>query len=282
MIKKEKLKKLYQASKKSRSRAYRLVLFILAGYLFFFTSNLILPQPISTPSEIGRELSYAAQRSVTIYNATYDKEQQLFEVVMAMKNETYDNVNEYYFFPSVTGRHSYGSLTAAQIFNDSLITVLRIENLKPFDELKIVFAPRLSENLEDIPSSTVGTLTFNRENLDYAKVSERTREDYLGYRFESALETAEEELSNAKAEKERLTSNLAAIEKENEELSKDMQYFTAEEKRQAEEKIKANKKTKAELALAIEKAQQEVEKQKEKYNEAYKMLHKNFEEKEEK
>ncbi len=280
-MKQENIRKLYRASKRRRTWTITIALLIFAGYLFFFTSNLTIPQQISQATEIGKESYYAAQRSVTVYDVTYDKQAQLLEVVLALKNETYDNVNDYYFFPQVSGRRKYGILTVNPVIQDTLITVLRIEHLKPFDEVKIVFAPKLSENLDEIPNSVVGSLVFNRTNLKYEEIqTNRTRSDYLRYRFEAGLKTAQEALAAAKEEKQRILANVDAIEKESEQLTADMKYFTDDEKKQAKAKINAKKAEKAELLISAEKAQQEIELQEKKYKEAYDMLDKNFEEEE--
>ena len=55
-----------------------------------------------------------------------------------------------------------------------------------------------------------------------------------------------------------------------------MKYFTSDEKQEAKAKMKANEKNWTELNLSISEAEETIRILQEKYDEAYRMLHKNF------
>ena len=257
-----KRKRLYAASQKRHRRHVILLVSILLIYAFFFTSNFTLPQPISDATAMDVALRYSPDRSVTIYDAKY---------------YAYDNVNDYYFFLNATGRHRYEGLKVDTVIHDSLITVLRVSGLKPFHEARLIFAPKVSENLEEIPDSLVGALTFNKGNLKYERIDESlTRDDYLTYRFQSVVKTSKEALAAAHKNLEQLLAKQEALKRENEDLTENMKYFTSDEKQAAKAKMKANEKNWTELNLSIAEAEETIKVLQEKYDEAYRMLHKNF------
>lgn len=274
-----KRKRLYAASQKRHRRHVILLMSILLIYAFFFTSNFTLPQPISDATAMDVALRYSPDRSVTIYDAKYDKEARMLELVLTFDNYAYDNVNDYYFFLNATGRHRYEGLKVDTVIHDSLITVLRVSGLKPFHEARLIFAPKVSENLEEIPDSLVGALTFNKGNLKYERIDESlTRDDYLTYRFQSVVKTSKEALAAAHKNLEQLTAKQEALKAENEDLTENMKYFTSDEKQAAKAKMKANEKNRTELNLSIAEAEERIKVLQEKYDEANRMLHKNFDE----
>ena len=55
-----------------------------------------------------------------------------------------------------------------------------------------------------------------------------------------------------------------------------MKYFTSDEKQAAKAKMKANEKNRTELNLSIAEAEETIKTLQEKYDEANRMLHKNF------
>ena len=268
--------RLYSATKRRRTKGRALMVAIALIYVFFFTSKLFIPQTMSEATDVGVPLTYTPDRGVIIYAATYDKEAELLELVLNFSNSSNDNINKYYFFMKAKGRHKYDNLQIDVIYEDSLITVLRVP-IKKFDEVSLIFAPKVAEKVEDVPSSVVGTLTFNKGNLKYGHIdTSKSREDYLIYRYESTIASLKSEITNAKSELERLKNRRDALKNENIELEENMQYFTDEEKNAANRKIKANESAREDVNESILATENKIVSLEEKYSEAISLYNKNF------
>ena len=76
-----------------------LACFVFAGYLFFFSSRLILPGGISAEyTPIGTELEFPGQnKTVTVSRWEYSPEQHLMEVELLFDNRSFDGINTYVF-----------------------------------------------------------------------------------------------------------------------------------------------------------------------------------------
>ena len=268
--------RIYNATKIRRTKRLFIIGAVILIYAFFFTSKLTIPQPLSEETFVGVPLRYTPDRGVIIYAATYDKEAELLEIVLNFSNSSKDNVNNYYFFAVASGRHNYDNLHVDVVYEDTLITVLRVP-IRKFDEASIVFAPKVSDNIEEVPSNLVGTITFNRNNLKYDHIdTSRSREDYLIYRYESAVTSLKDEITEAKTSLENLKSRREALKAENADIEENMKYLTDEEKLAAKRKIKANESTRDEVNKSILEAENKIASLEEKYAEALSLYNKNF------
>ena len=71
-------------------------LFILGGYLFFFTSNMIIPTStkyLFTPP--GQVANFSPTRTVTLVRWNYSPEQKLMEIIVSMENNDYNGKDTY-------------------------------------------------------------------------------------------------------------------------------------------------------------------------------------------
>lgn len=231
--------KIYRESKAAKRKTVALISLIVVVYVFFFTSKLTIMSPLSEATAIGVPLTYTADRGATVYDATYDSEAEILEIVLNFTNSSGDNVNNYYFFLTAEGRGKYEDISVDVIYEDVMITVLRA-SIKQFREAKLVFAPKVAE-VSQIPESLVGTIVFNHDNLSYEKLKERTRAEYLAYRYEVLISQTKIEIENAEEDIKGFWEKIKALTEENTELSDSMKYYTEEEEAAAKRKISANK-----------------------------------------
>lgn len=263
----------YESTVKKHTMKF-VLLGVLTVYLLFFVSNFVIPHPVSSAYTVmGETYSYAADRSVTVYEAIYDKDAQLFEVTMELSNNSYDNVNDYYFFLVPEGRYTYTNVTVETVMHDSMVTVLRVPNLRRFDEASLVFAPKLSEDLNEIPDDAVGTLVFNRNNISYDTIDqERSRSEYITFRLQANVEVKQEEVKAAETKLSELENKRAALEKEIQDLQENMDLYTSSEQESILNKIEGNGEVILEVDEEIEKQKKEVQYLKAEYEEILELL----------
>lgn len=249
--------KIYRESKAAKRKTVALISLIIFVYVFFFTSKLTIVSPLSEATAIGVPLTYTADRGATVYDATYDSEAEILEIVLNFTNSSGDNVNNYYFFLTAEGRGKYEDISVDVIYEDVMITVLRA-SIKQFREAKLVFAPKVAE-VSQIPESLAGTIVFNRDNLTYEKLEERTRAEYLAYRYEVLISQTKIEIENAQEDIKGFEEKIKALTEENTELSDSMKYYTEEEEAAAKRKISANKEAEENQRQSILKTQGKIE-----------------------
>lgn len=248
--------KIYKESKIAKRKTVVMLSIIILVYAFFFTSKLIIKEPLSEATTVGVPLTYTMDRGVTIYDAIYDEDAELLEIVLNFTNSSGDDVNDYYFFLTAEGRYRYDDITVDVIYEDVMITVLRIP-IKEFREAKLVFAPKVAE-VSKVPENLVGTIVLNCDNLSYEKIKERTREDYIAYRYEVSIMQLKNEIANTEEEIKGYNEKIKALEKENKELSDNMKYYTKEEELTAKRQIKANEEKQESIRTSIISSEEEL------------------------
>lgn len=248
--------KLYKETKARKRKSSTKIIIVVLIYVFFFTSKLTIVPPLSEATAIGVPLTYTVDRGVTIYAATYDSDAEVLEIVLNFTNSSADNVNNYYFFMTAEGRGKYDNISVDVIYEDVMITVLRA-SIKQFREAKLIFAPKVAE-ISQIPESLAGTIVFNRDNLTYEKIKERTRAEYLAYRYEISISQVKSEIENAKEEIKSFEEKIKTLEEENTELSDNIKYYTKEEEATAKRKISANKEKEENLRQSILNTESEI------------------------
>ncbi len=249
--------KIYRESKAAKRKTVAFISLIIFVYIFFFTSKITIMSPLSEATAIGVPLTYTADRGVTVYAATYDSDAETLEIVLNFANSSGDNVNNYYFFLTAEGRGKYDNISVEVIYEDVMITVLRA-SIKHFREAKLVFAPKIAD-ISQIPESLVGTIVFNRDNLSYEKLKERTRGEYLAYRYEVLISQVKSEIENAEEDIKGFEEKIEALTEESTELSDSMKYYTDEEQASAKMKISANKEAEENQRQSILKTQYKIE-----------------------
>ena len=223
--------KIYHKQKKRKSKYY-LIGAVVIIYCFFFLSSLILPAQRTDKADttpVGEPVPFAENRTVTLVDAKYSKEQELMEIVLHFTNQNYDNVNEYYYALTLAGASTKG-MKVEEIYNEDLFTVLRVKDVPPkYTEMTILFAPKVVDET-DITDEITGTVTLNKFNVTSATIElNKARTAYLAERMNLVIANYEKQLSRQKNKLEELQQMEAAIISENEEFEKNKKYMTDQE-----------------------------------------------------
>lgn len=232
----EQKNKVYRKAKRSKTPLY-LMGTILLVYLFFFCSNLFIPQGEihkETTTRMGEEVPFAENRTVTLIQATYSPKQQLMEIVLQYTNENYDNVDDYYYTLTLAGADTKG-LTVKPRFEESLITVLLIEDLpKDYKELTLLFAPK-TVAMDQITDEITGSVVLNAYNVTEGTVdTTKTKSAYLKERLEVVLDSYQKTLQRQEKQKQELEDRIDALLAEQEAFLENKRYMTEEEVQQGE------------------------------------------------
>lgn len=220
------------------------ILFLLILLVFFLLSNIILPAKLAKKSEvthIGSNYEFDYLRSFTVYEIAYSKSQQMLEVVMEFENENYDGIDDYFYAFSAIGS-STKNTKIDEIFHDSLITVIRITGVKPFDEAELLFAPKYGK-LSEATDSQTGIITINKYNANYVDHIDttKTKVQYLIDRIEIIIKKLEKKLNAENEKLQNLKKQITGLENENIELENNKSFLTNDEISSVDAKIIKNK-----------------------------------------
>lgn len=255
--------KIYHEKKKTRKPIY-IVIGVLIIYAFFFTSKLTIPQPITDKSDvtiIGEEVEYGDNRGATLVSAEYSKEQEMMELVLNLKNDNYDNINDYYYALTAVNEKS-DKIKIKEVFNEDLFTVIRLNGVKKnYREIEFLIAPKLAD-INEITDDQTAILTLNKYNVtSVSKIkTDKTKTDYLKERLMGMLQQLEARLAKQEDKLEKLEVKKAALGKEIADSEKEQKYMTAEEVQEIIERNQSNRDLIDETTDAIEKQKKKIEK----------------------
>lgn len=260
--------------KNEKVRTFRNIFFTIVAlvYICFFTSRLWMPAELTSKENVtrpGKEITYCSEeRTYKVVSATYDEEKKEFEIVMQLKNRSFDGINDYYYAFDLSGaskRHT----VIKEILNDSLVTVVRIYNIKDFREMTLYIAPKLSEDISDITDEQTAFLTFNKFNITYGEIDDnKTAEEYLKDRIKGIYEDYLKDEERQKAKIDELSAELDAAEKERMEISESMEFMTYEEQIYAQKQLESLDERNAEIKKKIEAEKGKLERLQEKIENA--------------
>lgn len=241
---------------KKRNTFVVLLIAIIAVYLFFFTSKILIPEPITDKSmvtKIGDTTDFAQNRTYTLLSAEYSPDQMVMEIMITFQNLNYDNVNDYYYAITSTGADP-SDIIINNLYNEDLFTVIRLENLKKnYGEIDLLFAPKVGK-IEDVTDDMTGTIILNKYNVDEKNMIdlEKTKEDYLQDRLEKIIDELYKKLNRQEEKLELLINRKTALEDEISNSEKDADYMTAGELYEQEKAINENKEELEETKKEIE------------------------------
>lgn len=262
--------KIYNKQKKRKSKFYIIGAVVLV-YCFFFLSSLILPAQRTDAdhvTKIGEEISFAENRTVTLVDAKYSKEQEMMEVVLHFTNQNYDNVNDYYYALTLTGASTKG-LEVQEVYNEDLFTVLRVKDLpKNYTEMTLLFAPKTVE-LGKVTDDITGSVILNKYNVSADTIDvHKGRTEYLAERMNTVIITYEKQLKRQENSLDELLQKKTAIESENSEFEKIKKYMTDQEIEQKELVIIENQERLVEIQEDIKTQQIKISNTKQKITDA--------------
>lgn len=232
----------YRNNRNKTMRVATIIIIILI-YIFFFTSQLTIPNKITDKSEttkIGQNIEYGENRSYTLISAVYSEDQSMIEIVMQLQNSNFDGIDSYYYAHALTGSDEAGTYTK-EVINDQIITVVRINSVKEFDEILFQFAPKTSDDIEKIKDESVGEIVLNKHNLTYRKIdTKKTKYDYLKERLDTVIADYEKKLISTNNKISELETQVLSLTNENEQLEKSKSFITSQEYEDALIKISDN------------------------------------------
>lgn len=231
----------------SNARTTRVFLLVLIiGYLFFFTSNMTIPDKITSKEEttkINEVNEYMDGRSCQLLSATYDREQETMEVIVHLTNNTYDGIDSYYIAEKLNNG-STKNLVTREVLDDPLMTVIRISNLKPhYREMQLMIAPKLT-SIDKVKDSQTAFITLNKYNVTQGSIDlNKTKQDYLAERLQTVLDSYQKEFNDLTRKDNDLEQQIENAKKQNEDLEKNKLYMSSKEIDNANNQIADNEQT---------------------------------------
>lgn len=256
-------------NRKTTKNTIILLIIVSLIYLFFFTSKIIIPDPITEKSDttkIGEKYSYSDNRSFSLLSCEYSKENKEMEIILDLENNSYDNHNGYYYAAEVLGASN--NIEIEEVVNEQLLAVYKIKNLKSFDEVIFMLAPKI-EQLDSITDEDTAFIILNKynvKNVDY--IGLKNKEDYLLLRLEKGIENYKKSIKDLKKEIEELEEQEITLISDNEELESNKKYLTEDEIIDAEYKQYENENLIKDIELDIQNKNYDLEELIIKYNDA--------------
>ena len=236
---------------------------IVLMYAFFFTSKLTLPEHISDrtlTTKIGQENDFSENRSCTLVSAKYSESQNVMEVILNLKNENYDNVNDYYYALTSVGEDP-ADIKINEIYNEDLFTVIRLENLDPsFREINFLIAPKTVADINKVKDENTASIILNKYNVSNVQHIDldKTKTEYAIERLEGMVGTLNKRLDRQNKKLQELNTQLKALKEEENLLNEESKYMTDSEVREKKEHINQNDNLQAEVEQEIVKQQNKI------------------------
>lgn len=261
--------RLYTKRNRIRVFSFALCAVILTGYLSFYILSSMLPKdslvetPFNTEISFGEDDMSGAERIFTLYEWDYCEEKNTMEVKMKFFNGEFDGIDDYVYYIT-TEKGSTKDVKIEPVMSNSLMDVIRIQNIKPgFDFITLYFAP----DKEEISDADIGSVSIYEEHLrPIDKIVDKSENRYLIERLESVIASYTEDNRRLKREVSGIDEKIRNIRQQSEDIEMDKAYQTVEEAKLSDEEIQKNdalilslQKEKDELIKAEESNTSEIE-----------------------
>lgn len=253
--------KVYQENQKSK-RYIVIAIVIFVIYVFFFTSKLIIPDPITDKNlvtKFGKETDFAENRTYTLISAQYSEEQKMMEVVLSLNNKNYDKIDDYFYAITSTGANTK-KITINEIYNEELFTVIRLENVpKKYGEINLMFAPKTT-SLEDVTDEQTGSIIINKYNISNVDNIDlnKTKSGYLKERLDGMITSLENRLDKQQNRLDELKTKAAALQEDIDSFESDKKYMTNDEINNKQEIVLQNQTDIKEINAEISKQESKI------------------------
>jgi predicted nucleic acid-binding Zn-ribbon protein len=237
--------------------------FITLGFTFFFLSGFFFSSGKASEELAtipGKTYDYSSGRTYELIEAYYSADEQVMEIIVSLTNRSNDGVHDYFWVLDAISPSAIKKAAVKESMSTGLVTVLRIEGLKPgYEELYLIFAPKLAEKEEDISSTDTAQFVINKYNTRYVSaIEKRSEKDYQLLRLDRAIAKTDKELALRYEQTETHQETIAGLTSENEALIADMDFLIPSEKTAAAETIAGRKKKIEELEDSIRKLEGEI------------------------
>lgn len=240
---------------------YAILIVIIIGYVFFFTSPLWVSEKTAAedPTEIGTAQTFGedGEKSFTIDTWRYSPSQNLMEIKFKVANNAFDGKDLYNFTVGYQGAKNYSTPGIEQMVQDPDYVVLIVRNIPTEWTSICVSLYYAGQNVEN----TEPLLNFYASSDSISRVSHIQILSSNGYR--AAL--VDERISALNKRKASLQKSIdannkksAAMDKSMEEITERMTLDTDEEKENDESAISDIKSQQGELKAANDQAKEQI------------------------
>lgn len=240
---------------------YVILIVIIIGYVFFFTSPLWVSEKTAAedPTEIGTAQTFGedGEKSFTIDTWRYSPSQNLMEIKFKVANNAFDGKDLYNFTVGYQGAKNYSAPGIEQMVQDPDYVVLIVRNIPTEWTSICVSLYYAGQNVEN----TEPLLNFYASSDSISRVSHIQILSSNGYR--AAL--VDERISALNKRKASLQKSIdannkksAAMDKSMEEITERMTLDTDEEKENDESAISDIKSQQGELKAANDQAKEQI------------------------
>lgn len=212
-------------------------LFILGGYLFFFTSNMIIPTStkyLFTPP--GQVANFSPTRTVTLVRWNYSPQQKLMEIIVSMENNDYNGKDTYQSncIVNVGGKDYKATLTP--IISETNYYVMHIKNVpNNFGQATLQIQIK-----DDNTADSVRLYTNRNEIKVVDNITAKTKEEYLQEQAQDSIEQYQADMEELQKQNEDIKIQITNIENVNLQLEEDKKYQTEKEITETNKKITRN------------------------------------------
>ena len=222
----------YEITKRKGNLAlFGIVLFFVAGYIFFFSSTMWMPSNLAASLQTPlKENVQWGERTLQIRRWDYCETEQVMEVEIDMDNKSFDGKNHYQY--SAINRNN-DQLKVVKMIEDSDWIVLRIENVTDnFGEIS------LRMDMMGEPDDNTLKLYTNVNAVKRVKnLEKRDRKGYQLLRLQRDTESYQKEISTLEKKKKSLLEKNQRMQEEINHLQSEESYQTEEMKAEQTDKI---------------------------------------------
>lgn len=223
----EKGKVLLKSKEKSKARyncyMYLLLSFFIVGYGFFFSTKLWYEDKKDVIAATKMDVVKNWQkREVQLISWKYSKNENIMEIQLAIKNNSYDGINDYKFTALEKNK---GFLTTNVILQEEDLMVVQITNLpRKWSQISL----RINTKEEGETPCKFYTNRFDVETVD--KIPNLTGNEYMIARLDSLITSYNDKI-------EKLQKDIKAQERIISNCNEDIQKYKEDEEFQTEQEI---------------------------------------------
>lgn len=211
-----------------------LMIFIAAGYIFFFNTTKIFGENYDyTISEIGNVITLETGHTVSLTRSDIDIENNCIEFEFYFQNSNYDGYNDYNIDIRSTNKTGKISVLESEtICSDSDIYVVRAQLPKSWNA---VVADITLKNKDDL--TLEAKFYSNLESFYHTTIKGNSREYFLKLDTERSIERLSDEIIALKDTNVDLEKKIYEIDSQTHSLQERMTYMTTDELKEAQTAI---------------------------------------------
>ncbi len=243
--------------------------FLLGGYLFFFTSNMIFPNHTKymfTPP--GQVANFSSTRTVTLERWNYSPAQKIMELIVTMENNDFDSNNEYQSSCVINVKGKEYQAVMTPIINEENYYVMQIKNV-PNNFSQATLQIKIKN---DDTSKTVKLYTNQDEIKLVDNITAKTKNEYVKEQTQDNMKQYKAVIVELQNKNDEILIQISNIKTANQKLEDDKKYQTENEiaetnqkinrnnseMKKLQENIKANEGLIAEHQLKLDKAKEKI------------------------